>query len=47
MLYPIIKGGCLITVNFTAMLFFGEPITRRSACGSLLALGGIVLMSVL
>ncbi len=47
MLYPIIKGGCLITVNFTAMLFFREPITRRSASGSLLALSGIVLMSIL
>ena len=46
-LYPTIKGGCLITVNFTAMLFFREPITKRSACGSLLALGGIVLMSIL
>ncbi len=47
MLYPIIKGGCLITVNFTAMIFFGERITPRSVCGSLIALGGIVMMSVL
>ncbi|MBQ9802073.1 MAG: hypothetical protein IJW51_03265 [Clostridia bacterium] len=46
-LYPIIKGGCLITVNVTAVLFFGERITPRSVCGSLLALGGIVSMSVL
>ena len=46
-LYPIIKGGCLITVNFTAMLFFGERITPRSVCGSLIALGGIVSMSIL
>lgn len=47
MLYPIIKGGCLITVNFTAMIFFGERITVRSVCGSLVALGGIVSMSIL
>ena len=46
-LYPIIKGGCLITVNFTAMLFFGEKITIRSVCGSLVALCGIVSMSLL
>ena len=46
-LYPIIKGGCLITVNFTAMLFFGEKITLRSIMGSLVALGGIVSMSTL
>lgn len=47
MLYPITKGGCLITVNFTAMLFFGEKITPRSVLGSLVALGGIVAMSIL
>ena len=46
-LYPMIKGGCLVTVNFTAMLFFGERITRRSAMGSLIALIGIVCMSIL
>ena len=46
-LYPIIKGGCLITVNFTAMLFFGERITRRSVLGSLFALSGMIGMSVL
>ena len=47
MLYPIVKGGCLITVNFTAMIFFGEKITWRSVTGSLIALAGIVSMSVL
>ena len=47
MLYPILKGGCLITVNFTAMIFFGERITKRSIIGSLIALCGIVTMSVL
>ena len=46
-LYPIIKGGCLITVNITAMLFFGERITKRSALGSFVALVGIVCMNLL
>ena len=46
-LYPILKGGCLITVNFTAMLFFGEKITKRSIAGSLVALCGIITMSIL
>lgn len=46
-LYPVIKGGCLVTVNFTAMLFFNEKPTWRSIVGSVVALGGSVLMSVL
>ena len=46
-LYPVIKGGCLITVNITAMLFFGEKPTWRSILGSGVALGGIVMMSIL
>ena len=46
-MYPMIKGGCLITVNVTACLFFGEKITPRSVLGSLVALGGIVVMNVL
>ena len=46
-LYPVLKGGCLVTVNFTAMLFFGEKITWRSALGSFVALGGIVCMNLL
>ena len=46
-LYPVLKGGCLITVNFTAMIFFGEKITRRSIIGSIIALCGIVTMSIL
>ena len=45
-LYPLLKGVCLITVNITAMLFFGEKITKRSVLGSLVALGGIVLMNI-
>lgn len=46
-LYPIIKGGCLITVNCTAMLFFGEKPTHRSVLGSFVAMAGIIVMSVL
>lgn len=46
-LYPVIKGGCLITVNLTAMLFFGEKPTWRSIAGSLAALAGIVVVNVL
>ncbi len=45
-LYPIIKGGCLITVNITAFLFFNEKFTKRSITGSLVALGGIIVMSI-
>lgn len=46
-MYPIIKGGCLVTVNFVAMMFFGEKITRRSIIGSLVAVAGIVIMSII
>ncbi len=46
-LYPIIKGGCLITVNFTALIFFGEKISLRSILGSFVALGGIISTSIL
>ena len=46
-LYPVIKGGCLITVNITAMLFFGEKPNRRSIIGSVIALAGIVAMNIL
>lgn len=46
-LYPVIKGGCLVTVNITAMLFFGERPTRRSIAGSIVALCGAVCMSIL
>lgn len=47
LLYPIVKGGCLITVNFVAMIFFGEPITKRNILGSLTALAGIIAMSII
>lgn len=45
-LYPVIKGGCLITVNITAMLFFDEKATWRSVLGSLITLAGIGIMNV-
>lgn len=45
-LYPVIKGGCLVMVNFTAMIFFGEKITLRSVCGSLVAIAGMICMNV-
>ena len=45
-LYPLLKAGCLITVNIVAMVFFGEKITKRSVLGSLVAIGGIVVMNV-
>ena len=47
MMYPIIKGGTLATVTVVAMVFFGEKVTKRSISGSLIALLGIVVMSVL
>lgn len=45
-LYPMIKGGCLITVNVTASVFFGEKITARSILGSCVALVGMVIMNL-
>lgn len=46
-LYPVIKGGCLVTSGGMGMLFFGEKITVKSTIGSLVTITGIVLMSVL
>ncbi len=45
-LYPLIKGSCLVTANLVAAAFFGEKMTRYSIIGSLLAIGGIVVMSL-
>jgi len=45
-LYPVIQGACLITVNFTAAIFFGEKPTAKTFIGSAAALGGIVIMSL-
>ena len=47
LLYPFIKGGCIITVNFTAMIFFKEKMTWRSIVGSLVALVGVIVMNIL
>lgn len=46
-LYPFIKGGDLVTINFVAMIFFGEKITLRSVLGLVIALGGLVTINVL
>lgn len=45
-LYPVIKGGSLVMVNFTAMIFFGERITVRSVCGSIVAIAGMICMNI-
>lgn len=45
-LYPVVRGGTLILVNVTA-LFFGERFTRRTALGTAVALGGILIMNLL
>lgn len=45
-LYPVIKGGCLVTANVTA-LFFGERFTKRSALGTGIALCGIICLNLL
>lgn len=46
-LYPVLKGGCLITVNLYSAICFGERITPRTVLGSLVALGGIIVMNTL
>lgn len=46
LLYPMVRGGCLVIVNFTGMIFFGEKITLRSAIGTAIAIGGIVVMNL-
>ena len=45
-LYPVMKGGCLITANITA-LFFGERFTKRTALGTFTALCGILCTNLL
>ena len=44
-LYPVIKGGCLVLANGMATLFFGERITVKSAVGSAITIGGILVMT--
>lgn len=46
-LYPFLKGGCLVLMNVIAMVFFGEKATRTSVIGSLVALIGIIMMNLL
>ena len=46
-LYPIIQGGCLITVNITASVFFKEKFTVKTLIGSAIALCGIIIMNVI
>ena len=44
-MYPLIKGGCLATVNLTG-LCFGERITKRTVAGTIVSVIGILIMSV-
>jgi len=46
-LYPALKGGCLVIVNFTGMIFFGEKLTRQSLVGSVIALSGMIMVNIL
>ena len=46
-LYPIIQGGCLITVNITAAVFFKEKFTLKTFIGSAIAFCGIIIMNVI
>lgn len=46
LMYPIIRGGTLVTVNIVAAMFFGEKMTARKITGSLVAILGIIVMSV-
>lgn len=46
LMYPIIRGGTLVTVNIVAACFFGEKVTRNKIIGSLVSILGIVVMSI-
>ena len=46
LMYPIIRGGTLVTVNIVSALFFGETVTSRKITGSLVAILGVVVMSL-
>lgn len=46
-LYPVIKAGCLISSNLQGALLFGEKLTVQNVVGSLVALGGMILINVL
>ena len=46
-LYPIIKGGCLVGMLIVGAVFFGEKFNKKSIIGTSLALVGIVLINIL
>ena len=46
-LYPLIKGSCLITASITSMLFCGEKPNRRSLIGTGVAMLGIIALNIL
>ena len=46
LMYPVIRGGTLVTVNIVATCFFGERMTVRKIIGSVIAVFGIVSMSI-
>lgn len=46
-LYPAIRGGCLIMGFLIGAIFFGERVTARSVFGACTALGGVVLLNIL
>lgn len=46
-LYPAIRGGCLVIGFLLGAIFFGERVTARSVLGASTALFGVVLLNVL
>ena len=46
-IYPVTGGGCIVTLNLSSVLIFREKPTVRMAVGSLAAIAGIVMMSLL
>ena len=46
-LYPAIRGGCLVIGFLLGAIFFGERVTARSVLGASTALLGVVLLNVL
>ena len=46
LMYPVIRGGTLVTVNIVATYFFGEKMTVRKIIGSIIAVFGIAIMSI-
>ena len=46
-LYPAIRGGCLVIGFLLGAIFFGERVTARSVLGASTALFGVVLLNIL